>query len=60
MSYYPRYNKKRYNELNEVIDTTIEKPVSDVIAEQRKALEQDIDTAAQHLRAKRINTEQAT
>ena len=33
MQYYPRYDKKRYNELNEVIDTTIEKPVSDVIAE---------------------------
>lgn len=33
MPYYPRYDKKRYNELNEVIDTTIEKPVADVIAE---------------------------
>ena len=35
MPYYPWYNKKYYNKLNEVIDTTIEKPVVDVIAEQR-------------------------
>lgn len=33
MKYYPQYNKKRYDKLNEVIDSTIEKPVYDVIAE---------------------------
>lgn len=33
MKYYPQYNKKRYDELNKVIDSTIEKPVADVIAE---------------------------
>ena len=33
MKYYPQYNKKRYDELNEVIDATIEKPAYDVIAE---------------------------